>query len=492
MTLPGIEPSPPTLSTGAPGPAEFRLAQGIGILSLVALVILGPYATRPLSHFAAFTPAYDAWVVLCALITTLLLMGQVAIVRSEAIVVLSIGYLVAALTNMLLLFSFPGNLSAGGLFGAASVLPDVLALISGLILPVSVIIYVLMRGIGAEDIVEEPPERRSKPQRTPAIMGAVAVVVLGWGALPVIVLGARALGPLMSGAAGYAALFKGLDQFSVILGILAMAALVARRFRTRFDLWLFVTLLAGFCGVVLTGLLSKGSDDLGWYGGHAFGAAASSSLLVALLFESANHFRQLAQVHDALLVSNRSLEHLSLHDSLTGLANRRYFDTYLARQASLMRRHGRDLALVLCDMDNFKAFNDHYGHQAGDECLASIAAALRTCCRRPTDLAARYGGEEFALILPETDLAGAARIAEAARAAVARLNISNARSASGPTMTLSGGVSVLGAGAGGTLSDLIAAADSALFEAKRQGRDRIISTKSTASPPETQGHNQAA
>jgi diguanylate cyclase (GGDEF)-like protein len=147
-----------------------------------------------------------------------------------------------------------------------------------------------------------------------------------------------------------------------------------------------------------------------------------------------------------------------------------------------MRRHRRPLALVLCDLDNFKAFNDLYGHQAGDDCLARIAVALQACCRRPADMAARYGGEEFALVLPETDLAGAVRIAEAAREAVSRLQIAHARDRQargniGSVMTLSGGVAVLDGHGNGSLDSLVGAADAALFEAKRQGRDRIVSSK---------------
>jgi diguanylate cyclase (GGDEF)-like protein len=141
-----------------------------------------------------------------------------------------------------------------------------------------------------------------------------------------------------------------------------------------------------------------------------------------------------------------------------------------------MRRHRRPLALVLCDLDNFKAFNDLHGHQAGDDCLARIAVALQTCCRRPADMAARYGGEEFALVLPETDLAGAVRIGEAAREAVSRLKITHARAGTATVMTMSGGVAVLDGHGEGSLDSLVRAADAALFEAKRQGRDRIVAS----------------
>jgi diguanylate cyclase (GGDEF)-like protein len=184
--------------------------------------------------------------------------------------------------------------------------------------------------------------------------------------------------------------------------------------------------------------------------------------------------RELAQVSAQLSLVNTSLEKLSRQDALTGLANRRSFDMYLAEQIAIARRHKRTLALVLCDVDAFKAYNDQYGHQAGDECLKQVAAALQSCCRRTADMAARYGGEEFALILPETDLAAAVQIAEAVRAAVAQLRIAHAQSSAAPHVSISGGIAVLLRRADMSAEQLIADADQNLFQAKRLGRNRMI------------------
>ena len=134
----------------------------------------------------------------------------------------------------------------------------------------------------------------------------------------------------------------------------------------------------------------------------------------------------------------------------------------------------------MCDVDAFKAYNDHYGHQAGDESLKQVAAALQSCCRRPADMVARYGGEEFAIILPDTELAGAARIAEAARSAVARLNIAHAHSPAASYVSISGGVAVLFGKGDLTPQQLIAAADQSLFEAKHSGRNRMVSAPAEA------------
>jgi diguanylate cyclase (GGDEF)-like protein len=172
--------------------------------------------------------------------------------------------------------------------------------------------------------------------------------------------------------------------------------------------------------------------------------------------------------------ANASLEHLSLHDGLTDLPNRRYFDAYLAGQMAITRRHQRALALVMCDVDAFKAYNDHYGHQAGDKCLKQVAAALRSSCHRPADMTARYGGEEFAVILPDTDLIGAARIAETARDAVAQSRIPHERSPASPFVSVSGGVAVLLPNVDMTALQLTEAADQALYQAKQRGRNRIV------------------
>ena len=138
--------------------------------------------------------------------------------------------------------------------------------------------------------------------------------------------------------------------------------------------------------------------------------------------------------------ANKALAQLSRHDSLTGLANRRFFDEYLADQMALAMRHKRPLALVLCDVDHFKDYNDHYGHQAGDACLSQMTVVHDASCHRPADMSARYGGEEFAMILPDTDLPGAMRVAETARIRIADMQLPHAHSSAAPHISISAGV----------------------------------------------------
>ncbi len=253
-----------------------------------------------------------------------------------------------------------------------------------------------------------------------------------------------------------------------LLSLLALVILWRRGPHNVLDLWLMVVMCAWLFDMALSAGFNASRFDVGWYGGRMYGLLAASSLLIVLLIEAGMHYARLAQLSAELSVANGALEQLSLHDGLTGLPNRRFFDTYLAAQIGAARRYKRRLALVLCDIDSFKPYNDHYGHQAGDECLKEVAAALRSCCRRPGDMAARYGGEEFALILPDSDLNGATRIAEAARDAIAELRIPHAYSLVAPYVSISAGVAILLAN--NDAEQLITAADQTLFLAKKSGR----------------------
>jgi diguanylate cyclase (GGDEF)-like protein len=168
------------------------------------------------------------------------------------------------------------------------------------------------------------------------------------------------------------------------------------------------------------------------------------------------------------------LEDLSLVDGLTGIGNRRRFDEFLVREWRRSRRARTPLALVLLDVDYFKAFNDHYGHAAGDDCLREVAATLAMLVRRPGDLCARYGGEEFAAILPHTDLAGARTLADRIREAVLALEIPHEGSAVSPHVTVSIGIAASDPAATEEPEDLLREADRRLYEAKAAGRNRVV------------------
>ena len=165
--------------------------------------------------------------------------------------------------------------------------------------------------------------------------------------------------------------------------------------------------------------------------------------------------------------ANRKLEELSFLDALTDVANRRQFEQILDLEWRRAVRSGAPLSLLLADIDHFKAFNDSHGHQAGDRCLRDVATLLDSIVQRAGDQVARYGGEEFAAMLPETDAEGAEKIAEKMRRAVESLETGGGR------VTISVGVATTLAREKASPESLVAAADAALYDAKRAGRNAI-------------------
>ncbi|MBI5602891.1 MAG: diguanylate cyclase [Deltaproteobacteria bacterium] len=182
---------------------------------------------------------------------------------------------------------------------------------------------------------------------------------------------------------------------------------------------------------------------------------------------------QVSQRTQELVAVNKELQQLSSSDGLTGIANRRYFDQVLAQEWQHGIRQGSSLALVMIDIDFFKNYNDVYGHQAGDDCLKQVAGTLKATLRRSVDLAARYGGEEFAAVLPNTEMEGAAFLAEEIRATIEGLGIKHENSSISKVVTVSVGVAAVIPIMGTQPSMIIAPADQALYKAKHEGRNRV-------------------
>jgi diguanylate cyclase (GGDEF)-like protein len=174
-----------------------------------------------------------------------------------------------------------------------------------------------------------------------------------------------------------------------------------------------------------------------------------------------------------LTADNRRLQRLSVVDAVTGVPNRRGFDQTLERVWRSAVRNQVNVALVMIDVDFFKPYNDRLGHLAGDQCLRRVAEALRQALKRPDDFLARYGGEEFAVILPQTDAAGAGVVAERLRTGIENLGIVHPASLIADRLTISQGFACLLPGRGEAASVLIAMADEALYKAKGSGRNQI-------------------
>ena len=198
--------------------------------------------------------------------------------------------------------------------------------------------------------------------------------------------------------------------------------------------------------------------------------------------------QRIIQMRQSLLVltrkldaANQELKRLSSLDGLTGIANRRHFDEVLMREWRRAMRNGEELAILMCDIDYFKAFNDSYGHQSGDECLRQVAHTLSLAMDRGGDLLARYGGEEFVAMLPGTTLNGASFVAEQMRLAVEELALPHPASPYG-RITASFGVASAVAMPETDPKNLVGAADLALYKAKHAGRNRIFQMASLDLP----------
>ena len=458
------------LSTQPAGPREIRFAWAALVVSVLIFSVAAPFARTPLAQVPAFIPIYVSSLVICDLITAVLLFGQFSVLRSTPLLILAGAYLFTASITSAYALIFPGLFAPSGLFGSGSQTSSAMYMFWHGGFPLAIMAYAKLNHEERRHAVRAHRFGAGTRTAIACMVAGVLAVVAGfttfatWGhdTIPVFLDGNHTtrIGHL----------------FLTGIWLLSLAALLSLWLRgdhTILDIWLLIVTGVWLFDIALAAMLNSGRYDLGWYVGRIYGLVSASFLLIVLLLENARQYAKLVQVSVELAAANNALAELSRHDALTGLGNRRFFDQYLADQIAAANRHGRALSLLLCDVDHFKGYNDLYGHQAGDECLVRVSAALASCCRRPTDLAARYGGEEFAVILPDTDMAGAMEIADAVRRAVLQLKIPHRQCSTGEFVSISAGLSMLFLDAQMDGQLLIALADQALYKAKELGRNRI-------------------
>lgn len=208
-----------------------------------------------------------------------------------------------------------------------------------------------------------------------------------------------------------------------------------------------------------------------WLFAHQVSRALHNSFRLQL--ENQSLANSLKQSNARLHVLNEELTQLSATDSLTLVANRRYFDNRFVSEFSRASREGTALAIIMIDVDSFKNYNDELGHVAGDECLQKIAITIRDSLKRPTDLVARYGGEEFIVLLPSTTVEGATSLAEDIRLRVIKMKLAHPTSSVSAYVTVSLGVTGVYPGKGITRDALLKKADEALYHAKAAGRNNV-------------------
>ena len=207
----------------------------------------------------------------------------------------------------------------------------------------------------------------------------------------------------------------------------------------------------------------------------AKGQPTKMVIIVRDISERKQSEQRIQQLVHQLEIERNTAQRHAVTDSLTGLANRRYFDDAIGAEFYRLKRSGASLSLIILDVDHFKKFNDFYGHLAGDSCLKAIGAALKTAVGRAPDLVARYGGEEFVAILPETDKNGAMNLAERIQKAIAGLAIPHAESETSDYVTMSMGIVTISSETALIAPEqIVARADTALYRAKKEGRNRSV------------------
>lgn len=241
------------------------------------------------------------------------------------------------------------------------------------------------------------------------------------------------------------------------------------------NVFAFYLLGQSFYGALRTGVLGfavfvAGALGLGLPGEQAFYQAV---LLLVTILVGATVSYTLESARRTGWLEARLLAEMAERDGLTGIYNRRRLDAHLRRAWQQALREQRPLGLLMIDIDCFKAYNDRYGHQAGDEVLKAVAGSLARAARRPLDVVARYGGEEFAIVLYDTTREYASELAQRVTDSVRALAIPHAASACAPVVTVSVGVAVVQPIAERSPEGFVQLADQALYAAKSAGRDRV-------------------
>jgi diguanylate cyclase (GGDEF)-like protein len=449
----------------------------------LATVALFPFATRKGLAMAGFVPAYQTAVFLFYAMAFVHLVIYVRHTGAVALLHIATGCLFSALILLVQMFSFP-------IWGPAQLVGSTPATTSWLWTfwhlgpTIFTFSYLAARGSGGR---QHPASARSTERAILcATIGAVLLVGLAtatatWALpwLPTIVAGDD-YRTLTTSGVGPAVLVATLASLVILV--------VRTRCSTQVELCLAISLALLVMDDVLT-LLGGSRLSVGWYAGRAEAALSAAVLLGLFVLEINRRFARVSQRAASLAERQSELAHrmdeqaeanavlarLARQDGLTLLANRRILDEALALEWRRARREHQPLSLLMIDVDNFKKYNDQYGHPAGDACLRTLARLISEVANRSGDLAARYGGEEFALLLPGTDLHGARVIGESLRTVLLQSRLPHGATPSGLVTVSIGAASLVpSADEEDCVEALVAAADQALYRAKGSGRDRVV------------------
>jgi len=438
----------------------------VALAIITAFACVWPIVNLPLPQITPFLPMFSTAVCATEGMTALLLYMQFTIFRRPFLGALGGAYAFVAVIAVIQLLVFPGVFSPTGLLDAG---------------PQSAVwIWVFWHGGFAFFVLLASTIKRYFDHQVVDSTHTASFVFLMLG-IPLLTAGLLsylAIGgggqilPALIANNSYRLLLANPSALAVVMinVITLMTLLGTGRGRTVLDLWLCIALLAAICDVLLT-LHAGARYTAGWYAARCLALISSASVLGMLLWELNRLYRNLNAAHV-------KLTEYSIRDGLTGIYNRRFFDAQYDTEIQRASRSGRPLSVLMADVDWFKAFNDTFGHQAGDSCLIAIAQALDQEATHAGGFAARYGGEEFVIVLPNTDRDMATAISERIRGAIAALRIPS------PPITLpasarDAGIVTLSVGAATQdepMDDsrtLLNTADQALYMAKHSGRNRV-------------------
>jgi diguanylate cyclase (GGDEF)-like protein len=436
------------------------LLAALAVLSMIIFVaFIIPMSKLMMPFVLPFYTMYITTIIFVESMTAYFLAIQFKATSQPYLGALSGAYGFVAVTATLQILVFPGVFTPHGLLGAGPQSSIWLWVLWHGGFPVLVLMSMILKIPGGVD-------GRAYRKMRISILLMLSGPILSLCVAFVIIRCSDKLPWLIQG--GYYSLLTSSKIGPAIIGLNILAlisCLATSKLKDLLSLWLAVAIAASLADSVLT-LQASTRFSLGWYSGRLLSVIASSVVLCVLILEFSRLYQKLAE-------SNLVLSHLVLHDGLTGVFNRNYFDEQLSREFKRVYRTPYPISLLMIDVDHFKKYNDTYGHPAGDMCLIEVASAIGSLLKRPADFLARYGGEEFVVVLPSTDQFYAMEIAESIRKKIKEMHLSALNIKLKP-VTASIGLAVFDPMTD-TYSpeEFLQHADVALYAAKASGRDNI-------------------
>ncbi|HXP94634.1 MAG TPA: sensor domain-containing diguanylate cyclase [Candidatus Binatia bacterium] len=442
---------------------QYWPALGFGV-ALTALALL----TIPVEHVqwpevSGIVPAIVALAAFADLITAALLLNQFLVVRKLSFAVLAAGYAFTGLMICVYFLTFPGFVVPSGLFGGDLQTGPWTFVLWHDGFFVVLIAYSLTAMRYAQPL---PPRAVSRTILILMVAVVAAVAALTWGTVAIKELPALLTAQTPPRFTPF--LMNAVLPFSAVLGLIAVVLTIRVPRKNTIELWICISALATLLDMILS-TTSGARFSIGWYMSRFYALTAAFTVLLVFL-------REIYSLCSRLTSQSAAFEQLAYLDGLTGVPNKRALLERLAAEWERARRYQRSIALLMLDVDHFKQYNDTFGHMQGDTCLQKVAAGLSGAITRASDFLARYGGEEFVVLMPETEIEGATALAERVRSAVASVRLAHP-DPDAPIVTVSVGVASAVPRSGEGWQVLLEAADAALYQAKDQGRNRVIAGK---------------